>query len=81
MRILGHAISAKGKINFPVICKNLKNYFFAKIVTFNEFRQLVYQFDIFTLTLNQEINVKNTIFTQYWTSYNLGAWLKFFKLP
>ena len=23
MRILGHAMSAKGKINFPVICKKM----------------------------------------------------------
>ena len=77
MRILGYGIPAKGKINFPVICKKFaknslhyllkfKNLsFFDKIVTFNEFRQLVYQFDIYTSTLNQEINIKTTILTQY----------------
>ena len=75
MRILGHTIPAKGKINFPVICKKFytlfralecKNLsFFEKMVTFNEFRQIVYQFDIYTSTLNQEINIKTTIFTQY----------------
>ena len=53
---------------FPTLFRALKFKnlsFFEKIVTFNEFRQIVYQFDIYTSTLNQEINIKTTIFTQY----------------
>ena len=58
----------KNCYKFPTLFRAVKFRnlsFFEKIVTFNDFRQILNQFDIYTSTLNQETNVITTIFTQY----------------